>query len=25
MDDLPKLRSRLHLPKVADSQINLLM
>ena len=25
IDDLPKLQSHLHLPKVADSQINLLM
>jgi uncharacterized protein DUF4252 len=25
IDDLPKLQSHLHLPKIADSQINLLM
>ena len=25
IDDLPKLQSHLHLPKLADSQINLLM
>jgi hypothetical protein len=25
IDDLPRLQSHLHLPKVADSQINLLM
>jgi hypothetical protein len=25
VEDLPKLQSHLHLPKVADSQINLLM